>query len=220
MEHINSGSEKGDWQLTAGLDGSADGGLTDALFGQATGAGNVNGEVSVTFSPNGTPETLEISAYGDGVWGLSTPTNAKANVPGSGSGSESGSESGSKEGGSSGEGGDEPLLSVSSEGYSGSGVGSVFTGTLNLSNDPQAEQDVNSILTGNTAPIGDLISQLNSNGTEALQNYHITRSSTNVGAQLSAGPGVGANLNDGSSSATYSPPETREDGGQWHKESH
>jgi hypothetical protein len=41
-----------------------------------------------------------------------------------------------------------------------------------------------------------------------------------VGAQLSAGPGVGANLNDGSSSATYSPPETREDGGQWHKESH
>jgi hypothetical protein len=219
MAHISSGSEKGDWQLTAGLDGSADGGLTDALFGQATGAGNVNGEVSVTFSPSGTPETLEISAYGDGVWGLSTPTNAKGEIPGSGSGSESGSESGSKEGGS-GEGGDEPLLSASSDGYSGSGVGSVFTGTLDLSNDPQAEQDVNSILSGNTAPIGDLIRQLNSSGTETLQNYHITRSSTNVGAQLSAGPGVGVNLNDGSSSATYSPPETREDGGQWHKEAH
>ena len=221
MVHINSGSEKGDWQLTAGLDGTADGGLTDALFGQATGAGNVNGEVSVTFSPNGTPETLEISAYGDGVWGLSAPTNGKAEVPGSDSGSEpgSGSESGSKESGSSGEGGDEPLLSVSSDGYSGSGVGSVFTGTLDLSNDPQAEQDVNSILSGNTAAIPDLISQVNSDGTESLQNYHITRSSTNVGAQLSAGPGVGANLNDGSSSATYSPPETREDGGQWHKQS-
>jgi hypothetical protein len=217
MEHINSGSDKGDWQLTAGLDGSADGGLTDALFGQATGAGNVSGVVSVTFSPSGTPETLDISAYGDGVWGLSAPTNGTAEVPGSGSGSESGS--GSKEGGSSGEGGDEPMLSVSSDGYSGSGVGSVFTGTLNLSNDPQAEQDVNSILTGNTAPIGDLVNQLNSNGTETLQNYQITRSNSNLGAQLSAGAGVGANLNDGSSSATYSPPETREDGGQWHKQS-
>jgi hypothetical protein len=232
IERINYGSEKGDWQLTAGLDGSADAGLTDALFGQADGAGNVSGEVSVTFSPNGSPEKLEVSAYGDGVWGIGAPQNAKVDVPGSdsGSGSDGGSSdegASSGENGSSGEGdassegdsGDEPLLSVESDGYGGSGVGSVFTGTLDLSSDPQAEQDVNSILSGNPAPIGNLVSQVNAHGTETLQNYQITRSTSNVGAKLSVGAGVGVGLNNGSSNATYNPPETRENGGRWHQES-
>lgn len=219
MEHIGYGPEKGDWQLVGGLDGNADGSLAGVLFGaQADGAGNVNGEVSVTFSPSGTPETLEISAYGDGVWGVSPPTNAKLEVPGSSS-SEGGS-SGSGEGGdgSGGESGKEPLLSIESDGSEGSGVGSMFTGTLNLANDPQAEQDVNLILQGDPAPIGDLVHQLNTSGTESVQTYHISRSSSTYGGKASVGVGVGASLIGGSSSAKYSPPETRENGGPWHKQ--
>ena len=93
----------------------------------------------------------------------------------------------------------------------------MFTGTLDLSSDPQAEQDVNLILQGDPAPIGDLVSQLNSNGTESVQTFQITRSSTTYGAKASVVAGLGASLSDGTSNATYSPPETREDGGKWHK---
>ena len=224
VEHIGYGPDKGDWQITGGLDGEADGGLADALLGaQADGAGNVSGEVSVTFSPNGTPQTLEVVASGDGVWGIAPPHDAQVEVPGSsnegGSSSEGGSsgEGGSEPGHQSDGGGDEPLLSIDSNGYSGSGVGSMFTGTLDLSSDSQAEQDVNLILQGDPAPIGDLVSQLNSNGTESVQTFQITRSSTTYGAKASVVAGLGASLSDGTSNATYSPPETREDGGKWHK---
>lgn len=239
LEHINYGPEKGDWQLTGGLDGSADGSLAGVLFGaQADGAGHVSGEVSVTFSPSGTPQTLEVSAYGDGVWGIGPQQNAKVDIPGSSSteggssssadgGSSSSAEGGSSpstEGGSNGEksgggGGEEPLLSVENHGVGGSGVGSLFTGTLDLANDPRAQQDVNSILSGNVGPIGDLITQINSKGTETIQNYQITRSSSNVGVNASVGVGVGVGANDGSSSANYAPPEIRENGGKWHQES-
>lgn len=225
LEHINYGPEKGDWQLTGGLDGNADGSLAGVLFGaQANGAGNVSGEVSVTFSPNGAPQTLEISAYGDGVWGIGPQQNAKVDIPNTSS-TEGGSSSsttttagGSNRDKSGGESGKEPLLSVQSQGVNGSGVGSLFTGTLDLSNDPQAEQDITSILSGNTAPIGDLITQINSKGTETIQNYQITRSSSNVGVNASVGVGVGVGLNNGSSSANYAPPEIRQDGGKWHQE--
>ncbi len=222
LQHINYGSEKGDWQLTGGLDGNADGSLAGVLFGaQANGAGNVSGEISVTFSPNGTPQTLEVSAYGDGVWGIGPQQNAKIDIPDSSSteGGSSSSEGGSNRGKSGGEGGDEPLLSVQSQGVNGSGVGSLFTGAIDLANDPQAEQDVNSILGGNTARIGDLITQINSNGTETIQKYHITRSSSNIGVNASVGVGAGVGLNNGSSSADYAPPEIRENGGPWHQES-
>lgn len=229
LEHINYGPQKGDWQLTGGLDGNASGSLAGVLFGtQANGAGNVSGEISVTFSPSGAPQTLDVSAYGDGVWGIGPQQNAKVDIPGSSS-SEGGSSSseggsstsagGSNDGKSGGEGGNEPLLSVQSQGVNGSGVGSLFTGTLNLANDPQAEQDVNAILGGNTAPIGDLITQIGSRGTETVQSYDITRSSSNIGVKASVGVGVGLGLNNGSSSANYAPPEIRENGGPWHQES-
>jgi hypothetical protein len=60
---------------------------------------------------------------------------------------------------------------------------------------------------------------MNSNGTETIQTYHITRSDSNVGAGLSAGVGVAGHLSDGSSNTTYKPPRTREDGGPWHSDS-
>lgn len=208
LQRITYGSGKGDWQLVAGLDASGDGTLANWLFGaQADAAGNVSGDVTVTFSPSGTPQTLEVTASGDGVWGVGPSAYAGASVPG---------KEGSKPGESGGAGGKEPLLSLETNTSGGSGEGSQFTGELDLSNDPQATQDVKSILEGNTSALGDLINQMNSGGTETIQTYHITRSNSKVGAGLSVGAGVAANLSDGSSNATYNPPKTREDGGKWH----
>lgn len=215
LQHINYGSQKGDWQLVAGLDGTADASLANWLFGaQADGAGNVTAEATVTFSPSGAPETLDVTASGDGVWTLAAPPSLiNTQVPGSSSG-QSGS---SKEGGQSGgESGKEPLLSVQTNTTGGSGVGSQFTGALDLSDDPQAVQDITSILQGNPAAIGDLINQMNSKGTETIQSYRITRSNSTVGGDLSVGVGGGFSLSDGTSSATYNRPKMRENGGQWH----
>jgi hypothetical protein len=171
--------------------------------------------VTVTYSPNGTPLTLQITASGDGVWGASGVQNVGAKVP-VGSSSEGGA---SGQGGSAGEGGGgakPPTLEILTKRTGGSGSGTSFTGTLNLATDPAAQQDLQGLLQGDPTRLGDLINQLNSNGTESLQTYHISRSSSTYGAKLSAGVGVGGELNDGSSSATYDPPTTRRDGGPWH----
>ncbi len=209
LQRITYGPEKGDWQLVAGLDGTADGTLADWLFGsQADAAGNVKGDVEVTFSPSGKPEKLEVTASGDGVWDVAPPSYAAGQIPG-----EDGS---SKEGGKPGEGGKEPLLSISASNSGGSGPGTMFTGEIDLSDDPQATQDVTSLLEGDPSRIGDLIDQMNSDGTETIQTYHIERSNSKVGGKVSVGVGVGANLSDGSSNATYDKPKTREKGGQWH----
>jgi hypothetical protein len=214
VQHIGYGAQKGDWQLVAGLNGTADGSLADYLFGgQAEGEGNVSGEVDVTYSSSGAPGTLEVVASGDGVWGVAPPSDAGVDVPGDSSG-----EGSKADGGESGEdGGGEPLLSVQSDGSGGSGAGSAFTGTLDLSTDPQASQDVTSILEGNTAAIGDLIDQMNEHGTETVQTYQISRSNSSFGGSVSVGAGAGMQLSNGSSSATYQPPKTREDGGKWHE---
>ncbi|MBV8998618.1 MAG: hypothetical protein JO304_06135 [Solirubrobacterales bacterium] len=216
VEQITYGAQKGDRQLVAGLSGTADGALAGVLFGgaQANAAGNIQGQATVTFSPNGTPLTLQINASGDGVWGASPLQNVKAKLPTS-STSASGS---SQQGGSGGEGGGAkpPTLTIETKGTGGSGVGTSFTGTIDLTSDPQAQQDVQGFLQGDPTTLGDLINQLNSHGTESLQTYHITRSNTTYGAKFSAGAGVGGQLNDGSSSATYDPPTTRQNGGPWH----
>jgi hypothetical protein len=204
LQRVTYGSQKGDWQLVAGLNGNATGALADWLFGgQASAAGNVKGQVTVTYSPSGAPLTLQVTASGDKVWGVAPPSYIGAKSP-----------DGATQPG--GEGEKTPVLDVQNATSGGTGDGSTFTGTLDLSNDPQAAQDVTAILEGDTARIGDLVSQMNSNGTETIQTYHITRSDSKVGAGLSAGAGVGANLSDGNSNATYNPPQTREHGGQWH----
>lgn len=223
LEHFSYGPQTGDWQLVAGLDGNANGELANVLFGtEAQGAGNFQGDAKVTFSPSGAPLTLEVSGSGDGVWDIAPAQHKELNVPGSSS-SEGGSTGAGSTGGgaggsgkSGGEGGKEPLLQVQSDTSGGSGYGSVFTGELSLTNNPQAVQDLNSILQGDTSTIPDLVDQMNAHGTETLQSYQITRSSSNFGAAVIAGPGAGVGLHDGSAKLTYNPPKTREDGGKWH----
>jgi hypothetical protein len=211
VERITYGPDKGGYQLRGGLDGNATGDLGSALFGaQADGAGNLTGDLSVTFSPSGAPQKLELSASGDGVWGVSPPTDAKVNIPG-GSGSSGGGDK------SGGEGGKEPVLSLKTEGSDGSGVGTVFTGELDLSSDPTAASDVTAILQGDTSRLGDLINQMNSNGTETVQTYRISRSTSKVGVKGSVGVGFGGGLNDGNSDTTYNRPQIREHGGPWHE---
>lgn len=197
VQHLTSGPQKGDNQLVLGLDGKADANLTNGLLGggQADAAGNVNGELAVTYSPSGKPLTLEVVASGDGVWGVSPPSNASGVIPG--------------------KQGQEPVLKLEGGSSDGSGQGSSFTGTLDLANDPQAQQDLRSTLQGHPAGIPALIADMNSRGTESVQTYRIKRSSTTYSLSASLGVGGGAGLSDGSSTATYNPPETREGGGKW-----
>jgi hypothetical protein len=210
LEHITSGPQKNDWQLTAGLDGSGDASLLGALFGaQASLAGKVNGAVTVTFSASGAPLTLAVAASGNGVWGIVPPGTTSVRVP---VGSPSGSGKGSGNGSSGA-----PMLSVQSDNAGGSGVGTSFVGTLNLATDPQAQSDLEALLEGNPAKLPALISDMNSNGTETVQTYKLSSSNSTVGASVSVGVGGGANLTDGSSTATYYVPETRQDGGPWQR---
>ncbi len=212
LERINSGDLKGDWQGTVRLTLDGDGSLGDALFGpHASGIGSLDGDVTVTFGPDFTPRELEVTASGDGVW---EATGQGGQAPeGSAHGGTS-AESGSGEGG--GEGGkSEPLLSISHDGAGGEGVGSKFVGSLDLSDDPAAQSALEQVLQGNTSQIPVLISDMNANGTEYTQSYHVKKSTSTYGGELNAGGGGGAELNDGSSSACYNPPRVRQDGGPW-----
>ena len=96
-------------------------------------------------------------------------------------------------------------------------MGTSFVGTIDLAQHPQAEQDLQSVLEGDPAKIPALIDDMNSEGTETVQTYHITQSQSKWGASGSVGVGLGAGVDDGSSSANYDPPETRTDGGPWQK---
>ncbi|MBV9606251.1 MAG: hypothetical protein JO027_14140 [Solirubrobacterales bacterium] len=213
LEHINSGDQKGDWQGTVKLSLDGDGSLGDALFGpHASGIGSLEGDATVTFGPDFTPLSLEVTATGDGVWeGSGAGGQAPEGSVHGGTSSESGSgESGSGEGGKS-----EPLLSISHQGAGGEGVGSKFVGTLDLSNDPAAQSALEQVLEGNTAEIPVLIGDMNAHGSEYTQSYHLKKSTSTWGGQANAVGGVGADLGDGSSSACYDPPRVRQDGGPW-----
>jgi hypothetical protein len=213
LEHINSGALKGDWQGTVRLTLDGDGSLGDALFGpHASGIGSLDGDVTVTFGPDFTPRELEVTASGDGVW---EATGEGGQPP---EGSAHGGTS-SESGGGEGEGGEggksEPLLSISHEAAGGEGVGSRFTGTLDLSDDPAAQAALEQVLAGNTSQIPVLIADMNAHGTEYTQSYHVKKSSSTYGGEVNAGGGGGAELSDGSSSACYDPPRVRQNGGPW-----
>lgn len=213
LEHITSGPQKGDWQLAAGLDGNAGGSLAAALFGDASAAGNITASAVVTFSPSGKPQQLEITASGDGVWDVGPPSNdITLKVPGK---SSSGSQSSGSDAGSKASSSKEPLLSVESQSGGGSGVGTSFDATLDLTSDPQAVADLQSLLRGDPTKVGALIADVNSNGVETVQGYKISRSDSSWGAQVSAGVGGGAQISDGGSTVTYNSPKTRKYGGQW-----
>lgn len=224
LERINSGSQKGDWQGTVHLSVEGDGSLGDALFGpHASGIGSLDGEATVTFGPGGTPQELEITASGSGVWEGSASGGGvpEGSVHGGTSSESGGGEGGSgggegKPGGSAGEGGkSEPLLSLSHEAAGGDGVGSKFVGTLDLTDDPAAVAALAQVLQGNTAGVPVLVDEMNAHGTEYTQSYHLTQSSSTWGGEVNLGGGGGAELNDGSSSACYDPPRVRQNGGPW-----
>jgi hypothetical protein len=222
-----------------GLDGNATGSLESSLFGaSADGIGTVNGEVAVSFSPQGKPETLEVAASGDGVWKVG-PAEPKLDLPeppanGGGASSSNNTSSpgtpasgnptagsgGAPSSGSPGESAPKPTLSIDSSSSDGSGVGSSFVGTLDLADNPQAEQDVESVLHGDPSKISAVINDLNTSGTETVQTYRIDRSNSSVGAKWSEGVGLGGHITDGTSSATYDPPMTRQDGGPWLSAAH
>lgn len=204
VEHITSGPQNGDNQLVVGIKGNANGSLVGALFGgQANAAGNVNGQATVTFSPDGRPLTLQVAVSGDGVWGVTPPGNISARTL-----KEPDGNGGSKP----------PVLSVDSRGSTGNGVGTSFVGTLNLSTDPQAVADLQRTLQ-DPSSIGALVGDMNSNGTESVQTYTINRSNTTYAVGINAGAGFGAGTTDGSSTATYNAPKTRRDGGPWQNSS-
>jgi Flp pilus assembly pilin Flp len=209
LERINSGEQKGDWQGTIRLSVDGDGSLGDALFGpHASGIGSLDGEVTVTFGPDFTPQELEVTASGDGVW---EATGEGGQMPeGSAHGGTAPDSEGEGESGKS-----EPLLNVSHEGAGGEGVGSKFVGKLDLSDDPAAQAALEQVLAGNTSQIPVLIADMNAHGTEYTQSYHLKKSSSTYGGEVNVGGGGGAELSDGGSSACYDPPRVRHNGGPW-----
>jgi Flp pilus assembly pilin Flp len=226
LGHVSYGPDKGDWQLLGGLDGTATGHLSEDLFGgTAEGQGTINGDVTVLFSPNGTPKELEVTASGDGVWHVAPPSGLNPRLPDSikvkqpegGAGSGSGSpEGGSSQGGGSSEGSKEPLLDFSSDSSEGSGYGSEFSGTLDLSAHPQAEQDLGALLRGDPTKIDALVNDMNTSGEERVWNYKVNRSDSSYGASGNFVVGAAGHVSDGTATMQDSPPEMREDGGRWH----
>ncbi len=226
VQRFTYGSQKGDWQVVAGLDASGGANLGAALFGpQASAVGTINRELAVTLSPDGKPLEVEVAASGDGVWGVvpAGPNLGGVRIPtsggpsGAGESGTGGSEPGAKPAGGEGGGaaGSAPALSFDSTTTSGSGTGSSFVGTLDLQDDPQAAADVQAVLHGDTSKISAVIHDMNTSGTETVQSYGITRSNDSVGAQWSDGVGLGGHINDSGSTATYNPPKTRVGGGPW-----
>lgn len=229
LGHVNYGADKGDWQLLAGLDGTASGHLSEDLFGgTAEGEGNISGDVTLLFSPNGTPQTLEVDATGDGVWRVAAPNLGNFNprlpdnipVKGgqdeSGGGSSGAGSSGSRSSESGSEGGGEPLLDFSSDSTDGSGYGSEFSGTLDLTQDPAAEQDVNELLEGDPAKIDALINDMNTSGEERVWTYKVDRSDSTYGMSGNFIAGAGAHVTNGTATMQDNPPEIRQDGGKWY----
>lgn len=208
LEHINSGPQKGDWQGSVQLSVEGDGSLGDALFGpHASGIGSLDGEATVTFAPDGTPQTLEVTASGSGVWEASGSGGA---VP---EGSVHGGTSSESGGGESGK--SEPLLKISHAAAGGEGAGSKFVGTLDLTSDPAAQAALDQVLQGNYSQIPVLITEMNTHGTEYTQSYHLKQSNSTYGAEVNVGGGGGGAFHDGSSSACYDAPRVRQNGGPW-----
>jgi hypothetical protein len=208
LERITSGPQKGDYELVAGVNASGDTSLLNALLGGQAGlAGNGNANLVVTFSPHGTPETVQVAMSVDGVWGAAPPGSTRFRSPVASSGG-----SGS---GSGGSGASAPVLSLRSDTQGGSGMGTSFVGTLAIANDPQAQSQLEAVLQGDVSQLPALIADMNSNGTETTQTYKISRSGSTEGASASFGVGGGATITDGNSTATYHVPETRNDGGPW-----
>ena len=229
---IGYGSEKGDYELLGGVNAEADGHLGEDLFGsEAEGEGNLSTSVKVLFSPSGKPEELEVEATGDGVWHVAPPSVNNVQLPDRVTvPSDDGGDSGVKQSGGQPSGGEhsgsepseggggekEPMLEISNNSAEGSGYGSGFSGSLDLQQDPQAEQDLNGLLEGNPTKIDSLINDMNSSGDESVWTYRASRSSSTYGGHASFVAGGAASVSTGSATLEDNPPEMRRDGGKWY----
>lgn len=187
------GPQKGDVQIYLKLDGSADGSLMEALFGPSIGAqADGSGDAVVTLNSKGQPTELEITASGsygaNGGLQVSKPENGQE-------GGSNGSGAKGSEGSGGGAGGLLKSLDVSAKG--GQGQGYKYTATLDLANNPQAVQDLTSLLNPSSAgpAMTQLISQINTNGKQRVQPYQQSTSSTGGGVALEiADIGAGTDL--------------------------
>jgi hypothetical protein len=192
-----NGPQKGDVQVFVQLDGSADGSLMQALFGpKVTGQAQGNADAVITLNSSGQPKQLEITASGNagGSAGLAVKQGGESGSSGGASGG-SGSDGSGGSAGSGGEGGG-VLKSLDLSSTLGAGQGYQYTGTLDLSNDPQAVQDLASLLNPSSAgpAMTGLINQINTDGQQRLQPYRQSTSQTGGGVALEISD-VGAGVN-------------------------
>lgn len=187
--HDPNGPQKGDVQVYLQLDGSADGSLMQALFGPSIGAQAAgSGDAVVTLSSHGQPTQLEITASGSYGASAGLQTSKPENGPGA-SGSEGSPGSPAAGGGI--------LKRLGASTTAGQGQGYQYTATLDLRNNPQAVQDLASLLTPSSAgpAMTQLISLINTNGQQRIQPYQQTTSQTGGGIALEiADVGAGTNL--------------------------
>lgn len=168
--------KKGDVQLFLNLDGSGNAALQDLLFGpNAGGSVKTKGTAVVTLSPNGQLQMLQITGSADGTGTAGLDGN---NTQGSGLVQKLG-------------------LKVSD----GAGGGINYTGTLNLTSNPAAQQQLISLLGGGATAgpaLAQLATQIDQNGTQRLQPYTVSRSTSGAGLEgeiLDVGGGAAATVN-------------------------
>jgi hypothetical protein len=193
------GPQKGDVQIYLKLDGNADGSLMQALFGpKAAAEASGSADAVVTLDSHGNPKLLEVTASGDaggsGGVAVSTPEGGSEGSGSSGEGEGSGSEGDGSEGGGL-------LKSLDLSSTLGKGEGYQYTATLDLRSDPQAVQDLASLLNPTSAgpAMTQLVSQINTSGEQRLQPYQQSTSQTGGGIALEvADIGGGFNASVGS----------------------
>ncbi len=226
LGHVSYGPDKGDWQLLGGLDGTASGHLSEDLFGgTAEGQGTINGDVTVLFSPDGTPKELEVTASGDGVWHVAPPSglnprlpdNITVRQPEGGEGSGSGSPGAAARRAEAPRRGARSRCSTSAAtARRAPATGASSRERSTSATHPQAEQDVNALLEGDPTKIDALINDMNTSGEERVWNYKVNRSDSSYGASGNFVVGAAGHVSDGTATMQDSPPEIREDGGKWH----
>lgn len=186
--------KKGDVQLFVNLSGNANAALQAQLFGpSATGSAKGSATATVTLGPDGSLQQVQITATGDvtGQAGLQGKTPK-------------------------GEGELQKALNLNVN--DGGGVGYQYTGTLNLANNPAAKQALVSLLNpgGSVAAIQQLAHQFDTQGSQRLQPYTLTRSQGGGGFKLEiVDVGGGAKATVSKQNQSFSPGYIKPVGGGW-----
>lgn len=189
-----SAVKKGDVQLFVNLSGNANGALQAQLFGpSATGSVKGNATALVTLGPDGSLQQLQVTATGDytGAAGLHGQTPK-------------------------GEG--ELTKTLNLNVSDGSGTGYSYTGTLNLANNPSAQAALVSLLNPSSsgAAISQLVQQMDTQGSERVQPYNLTRSQGGAGLKIEvADIGGGAKTTVSQQNQAYQPGWVKSPGQAW-----